>query len=257
MKAALIGYGRWGKILEPYIKKYFDLIYIAGRDYAIPDKTDVVFVATPINAHYEPVMRSIEKGKHVFVEKPMSNNWYECAYMVDFAKVKNVVLYTNYLEMTVPSRLRMVELFSEIVSIQSIHARTLQLNLLVDIDWQLTCHQLSILSLFTDITKLKFTKQPSVNTISLVMFHGEHSGALFSNISHPKRVKQFIIKGEKTLEYDKDKGVIFNNKVIPFDETDNIDYSIQAFLSAIKDGNSNTEISMEITSIINNFRRNK
>ncbi|CAN5819380.1 Gfo/Idh/MocA family oxidoreductase [soil metagenome] len=56
---------------------------------------EVVSVATPDFAHYEPVMAMLEAGKHVVVEKPISTITSEAKAMVELAKEKNVMMTVN------------------------------------------------------------------------------------------------------------------------------------------------------------------
>ncbi|VGO22456.1 Gfo/Idh/MocA family protein [Pontiella sulfatireligans] len=41
---------------------------------SLGDKIDAVFVATPDHAHFPAAMAAMEKGKHVFVQKPLAHN---------------------------------------------------------------------------------------------------------------------------------------------------------------------------------------
>jgi predicted dehydrogenase len=254
MKAALIGYGRWGKILEPYIWKYFKLVYAGGKTNIDKINADVFFIATPINTHYEIASQCLKTGRHVFLEKPMATKVKECDKLINLAEKKKAILYTDYLEMTAPSRLHMQLLLPKIGKIITITGRTLQKSPLTNIDWQLTCHQISMLSLFINLNNIKFTKCKSINTISLIMFHGEHQGILFSNIDYPEKIKEFVIEGTKgIIKYNMNKGIYLNDTLYLYDESNNIDHSIQNFITAIHTGYSPTMIPRKITEIISSF----
>jgi Predicted dehydrogenases and related proteins len=41
----------------------------------ILDEVDAVFIASPAKTHYEILKKAIEKGKHVFVEKPLCTRY--------------------------------------------------------------------------------------------------------------------------------------------------------------------------------------
>ncbi len=51
-----------------------------------------VYIATPPSSHEEYVMAAIDKGKNVYVEKPMSINYSSAKKMADYAAEKNVKL---------------------------------------------------------------------------------------------------------------------------------------------------------------------
>ncbi|TDQ40770.1 putative dehydrogenase [Aureibacillus halotolerans] len=53
--------------------------------------------------HYQPVMEALHAGKHVFVEKPISNNIHEAKEMVALAEEKNVYLACDLNHRFVPA----------------------------------------------------------------------------------------------------------------------------------------------------------
>lgn len=56
---------------------------------------EIVSVATPDFAHYEPVMAMLEAGKHVVVEKPLATITREAQEMVDLAAAKGLKMTVN------------------------------------------------------------------------------------------------------------------------------------------------------------------
>ena len=55
------------------------------------DQIDAVIIATPDFAHFPMVMHAMLLGKHVYVEKPMAQNVYECRLLEKVAKACKVV----------------------------------------------------------------------------------------------------------------------------------------------------------------------
>ncbi|MFT5386249.1 MAG: putative dehydrogenase, partial [Saprospiraceae bacterium] len=51
---------------EAGVKKWEDLD-------ALLDAVDIIDIVTPTVTHYELALKAIEKGKHVFIEKPLTN----------------------------------------------------------------------------------------------------------------------------------------------------------------------------------------
>ena len=97
-RIAIIGLGKWGKkILYEFdknteikycctngnkenilwLEKNFPKIkYISNIDNMLKKKDiDAIIIATPITFHYKLAKKSIKEGKHVFVEKTVSNNF--------------------------------------------------------------------------------------------------------------------------------------------------------------------------------------
>ncbi|MBN1123473.1 MAG: DUF1080 domain-containing protein [Sedimentisphaerales bacterium] len=55
------------------------------------DQIDAVIVCTPDHAHFAPVIHAMLLGKHVYVEKPMAQNVYECRLLEKVARATKVV----------------------------------------------------------------------------------------------------------------------------------------------------------------------
>ena len=55
------------------------------------DDIDAVIIATPDHAHFPMIMHAMLLGKHVYVEKPMAQNVYECRLIEKTAKACGVV----------------------------------------------------------------------------------------------------------------------------------------------------------------------
>lgn len=53
---------------------------------------DIVYIATPHNYHHEQMIKALNAGKHVFVEKSITINDQELEEAVDIAKKKNLVI---------------------------------------------------------------------------------------------------------------------------------------------------------------------
>ncbi len=69
-------------------KDYKKMIDMAGLD--------CVFITTPTRFHYEMVKYAVEKGLHVFVEKPFCLNPNDAKILVDIAEQKKVVNQVGY-----------------------------------------------------------------------------------------------------------------------------------------------------------------
>lgn len=58
---------------------------------------DAVYIATPVFCHYEQVMKALEYGKHVFVEKPICLTVEEGEKLLEAFKAKGLQLSVGYL----------------------------------------------------------------------------------------------------------------------------------------------------------------
>lgn len=68
-----------------------------------PRLADAVIIATMDHMHFKPTLKALEKGYHVLLEKPMSNNPKECVIMGEYARkydrvfsICHVLRYTQF-----------------------------------------------------------------------------------------------------------------------------------------------------------------
>ncbi|WP_313134589.1 Gfo/Idh/MocA family protein [Anaerocolumna sp.] len=74
---------------------------------------DAVINATPDKVHYASTMEALEKGYHVLLEKPMSDNEQECINMVEKAEEKNLILMVCHVLRYAPFFEKLKEIIDE------------------------------------------------------------------------------------------------------------------------------------------------
>jgi predicted dehydrogenase len=57
---------------------------------------DAVAIATPVSSHFELVMATLKAGKHVWIEKPMTETSEQARQLVDEARQRNLVLLVDH-----------------------------------------------------------------------------------------------------------------------------------------------------------------
>jgi predicted dehydrogenase len=112
MKAALIGYGYWGRILEKYLRDSdkFDLAVVysprlENRDIYTnnftkitkDDKIEAVFICSPVLTHFSYCEMLLRLKKHVFCEKPTAKSLAEFNILNDLALNNDRILFTDYI----------------------------------------------------------------------------------------------------------------------------------------------------------------
>jgi len=118
-RIAVIGIGRWGKNLVREFSKfaiiskcvnqgnlenirwlnsnYPEIPVTANIEDVLNDpKIDAIVIATPINTHYKIIKNALESGKHVFVEKPMTQTTTQADNLIKIAKRNNLSLFVGY-----------------------------------------------------------------------------------------------------------------------------------------------------------------
>src|SRR3984893_15197990 len=120
MNFGVIGYGYWGPnvvrnlaILEESqvlaiaemspsarlrVQKAYPGITVTpyALDVISSPKIDAVAVVTPVWTHYELTKAALENGKHVFVEKPLTNSVEHAEELVDLAIRKNLKIMVDH-----------------------------------------------------------------------------------------------------------------------------------------------------------------
>lgn len=243
----MVGFGYWGKILYRYFKKHegFEVKKIATRhpeklkdevrdgvEICLPDELledeslEAVIIATPIVTHYGYIMKALEKGKHVFAEKPMTLSSKEAGDIMELAGQKGLTVFTDYIFTFSPAVLKMISLVKEgavgKVSSAVFHVRQLghfsENSVIID----LGCHILSVMDMLSPVDELKMSRldllaHDGIVETGIIDFEspqtpdtggrgeyiGDLKGGIFLSFNHPIKVRNMTIYGEKgTLVYD-------------------------------------------------------
>lgn len=80
------------KVSQEFGYKKFDSIE------ELIDNVEVVDIVTPILSHYDCAVMAIKKGKHIFLEKPISNTVAEAEHIISLAKEYNVKGQVGHVE---------------------------------------------------------------------------------------------------------------------------------------------------------------
>lgn len=119
LKIGLIGLGRLGSVhLEHLLQSsYFELVGCfdnnpaqmvrIAEDYAVTcfksadalmDAVDAVDIVTPASTHYYYAEKALRRSRHVFIEKPMTENLVEAEQIVALAREANVKVQIGHIE---------------------------------------------------------------------------------------------------------------------------------------------------------------
>lgn len=120
LRVAVIGVGGWGKNharvlhtlgalkaicdMDPKrgkeISKKYNVNCYSSLDRMLQEEEniDACLICTPTKSHYSLATKIIEKGIHVFVEKPLSFSSRECDNLVSLAQNKKIILTAGYIE---------------------------------------------------------------------------------------------------------------------------------------------------------------
>lgn len=172
MKIGVIGVGHLGKIhlrciseiagyeLTGLMDADIDRARQVSSEYDIPafeeiedllDRVEAVSIVTPTISHYEIASLAIEKGKHVFIEKPVTDTSEKARSLQDMAIQKGIKVQVGHVERFNPALLALEgeiinPAFVEVHRLANYNIRSIDVSVIQD----LMIHDLDILLHFID-----------------------------------------------------------------------------------------------------------
>jgi predicted dehydrogenase len=199
------------KSLYPQVETTKDFEQIVG------DKdVDAVVVATPVHLHYELAKKSLEAGKHTFVEKPMTQSSEQCNELVQLAAKKKLTLMVGhtFIYSAPVRRIQEIVKSGDIGEIQYISSRRLNLGLFqkdINVAWDLAPHDISIILYLLGKPPLSVNCQgkahinkdiEDVTNMSLD-FDNDGFATIHSSWLDPNKVREMVIVGsQRMIVYD-------------------------------------------------------
>ena len=241
MTLALVGVGRWGyrlvsKLLDhastgqlychdmdavrlEKIGREFPSVKV-GSDYEDLLKNpaiDAVVIATPAASHYALARKALESGKHVLLEKPLTNRAAQAKHLVDLAKTQGLILMVDHITVYSGAARHMKNLIDSKTLGKIIYFDAARTNLgLIQSDvsvvWDLAIHEFALIDYL-------FGEMPKRVSAHGAAFYGEHEeladvtlsfdsgmvGHVHVSWLSPVRRRELIIGG--------------TNKMLVFDDT--------------------------------------
>lgn len=113
-------------------------------------EVDALVIATPVFMHYDMAKAAIEKGKHVLIEKPMTQSVAEAKELIALAKEKGVLLMVDHTFLYTGAVRKISSLIEsgEIGDLQYFDSARVNLGLFqsdINVLWDLAPHDISIL----------------------------------------------------------------------------------------------------------------
>jgi len=135
-----------------YINNLFpDITTTVFAEEILEDKEiDAVVVATPARTHKDIAIQAIKNNKHVFVEKPLTDNYQDAVELVEFARQNKRILAVGHIFQFAPPVTAIKEHLNSELPGKPFHFSSRRINLgppnaATDVVWDLAPHDLSIL----------------------------------------------------------------------------------------------------------------
>ena len=240
MNIGIVGYGYWG----PNLVRNFNAIK-GARVHSVADlderrlhlvKTrypetqtttdvrsmiadpaiDAIAVATPVSSHYELALSALQAGKHVFIEKPLTETAEQAERLIEEADKRGLLLHVDHTFVYTGAVRKMRELVDggEIGDLYYYDSVRVNLGLFqndVDVMWDLAVHDLSIMDYVFPCTPVAVSasgvnhvESSPANIAFLTVFFEENCIAHFHvNWLAPVKVRRTLIGGSrKMIVYD-------------------------------------------------------
>lgn len=228
MKAALVGYGYWGKIVHRYIEECpeFSLEMICSPKLKkegifkndineILERKDIeaVFICTPVETHYDLCKIFLTNGRHVFCEKPTAKTVEEYLELESIALEKNKCLFTDYTYTVSPAINLMKDLLKEIGTVRDVECRIMQFGKFypdADVFEVIGIHMLSaLIYLFPqkNIVKVNYEQNVSFDlcfdgTVNFI-YNDSMTAHIRCSLIYPEKERKISVFGTKgVLVYD-------------------------------------------------------
>lgn len=173
---------------------------------------DAVAVATPVRFHFEMAMKSLQAGKHTFIEKPMASSVAECKELIEIAEKKNLILMVGhtFVYSTPVRKIKEIVDSGELGRIQYISARRLNLGLLqkdINVAWDLAPHDISIILYIMNETPVSVNCQgkahvnPDIEDVTSMTLNFARDGlaTIQSSWLDPNKVREITFVGNKKM----------------------------------------------------------
>ncbi len=258
LKIGVVGYGYWGPNLVRNFSEIDEARVVAVSDlndarlklvkarYPTIDITtdyrqliartdiDAILIATPVSAHYPIALESLKAGKHLFVEKPLTETLQQGIELIEEAEKRKLLLHVDHTFIYTSAVRKMHELVEkgELGDLYYYDSVRVNLGLFqpdVNVIWDLAVHDLSIMNyvfplkpLSVSATGMNHVPGKPANIAFLTLYFENNAIAHFHvNWLAPVKLRRTLVGGSrKMIVYDDlepsekikvyDKGLIFD-----------------------------------------------
>jgi len=199
--------------LEIIKKQYPGIRTTPDFDEALNDPAvTAVVIATPVQHHYRLAKKALEHGKHVLIEKPMTQSSAEADDLIAISKEKGLVLMVDHTFLYTGAVRKIKDLITsgEIGDIQYFDSTRINLGLFqpdINVLWDLAPHDISILfylipdrPVSVSATGISHTPNGLENVAYLtVNYNTSHIAHFSCSWSSPVKIRKILIGGTKKM----------------------------------------------------------
>ena len=186
------------------------------REILESDQIDAIAIATPVSTHFDLAAEALLRGKHVFIEKPMTATSEQSARLVELAEEAGKLCMCGHTFLYTPAvewmKARMET--ADLGNVQYISSRRMSLGLiqkscnvvhdLAPHDISIICYLLGQMPVAVNAVGAAFIN-PSIEEIASISLHFEDGVVAFVQVSwlDPLKIRNLTLVGDKKmLVYD-------------------------------------------------------
>jgi predicted dehydrogenase len=176
------------------------------------NEIDAIVIATPVRFHFEMAKKSLESGKHTFIEKPMASSVAECRELIEIAEKNNLTIIVGHTFIYSPPVRKVKEIIDHgsLGDIQYISARRLNLGLFqtdIIVTWDLAPHDISIILYVMGKAPLSLNCQgkahvnPDIEDVTSMTLNFANGGfaTIQSSWLDPNKIREMTFVGGKRM----------------------------------------------------------
>ncbi len=181
-------------------------------DTLLSNDTEALVIATPVFSHFELAKKSLESGKHVWVEKPFTQNVREAEELINIAEKKGLKIFVDHTFIYTGAVKKIKELIdkNELGKIKYFNSVRINLGLFqqdINVIWDLAPHDLSILHYIVPDYNIEavsangianYYNLENIAQISLY-FNSDCFANLHLNWTSPVKIRRIIVGGDKKM----------------------------------------------------------
>jgi len=297
MIIALVGLGQWGARLVPKLlghptveglygydidrarsdeltRQFPVLTPVSDYDSILHNpRIEAVVIATPVASHYPLAKQALDSGKHVWVEKPLTNSVRDAQTMVECAAARKLILFVDHITVYSGAAHKIKQLIAEgeigkILYFDTVRANLGAIQFDVNVVWDLAIHECALIDYLLGeipraVSAVGFTLRGSTEEIAYLTLFFDSGIVAHIHVSwlSPLKIRRLVIGGaKKMLVFDDtcadaklrlfDRGVeisaiadrpaiIYRNgdiQVVEHDQSEPLAMVVDAFVRSIEGG---------------------
>lgn len=236
VKIALLGYGYWGpNILRNFYemddvevawccdlskerlilveKRYLNVKTTTNLDDLLKDpKLDAIIIATPVSTHFALAKKILEAGKHVWIEKPMTQTSLQAKELIEIAEKKKKIIHVDHIFLYTHSVSLIKKMINEGELGDLYYFDSVRINLGLfqhdtNVIWDLAPHDISIMLYFLNEDPIEVSTYANAHVVNdledtaYLSFKFKNRVSAHINVSwlSPLKIRRTLIAGSKKM----------------------------------------------------------